>query len=187
MAKYGSFKYAGWVYGPTSPLVLDSLQDKDHNKIPRSFNVGSINANLVNLSWSAPVNTEGVSGYNVYRAYTYDLAYAKIGTTLSTGFIDSGVEYKRSYYYAVTTVYSGTESTNYFPQDVKASYLTGLSAPANYVSWQAPQASVSGYKLYYSNRWDGVLSGLGVTTGVNYTHSGLDQSLPYYYRVTSLY
>jgi centrosomal CEP192-like protein/ASPM-SPD-2-Hydin domain-containing protein len=68
----------------------------------------------VDLSWSAPSTTSGITGYNVYRASGTSSSYAKLNSSVNSpaSFMDSTVAAGTTYEYYVTSVDStGTEST----------------------------------------------------------------------------
>lgn len=79
-----------------------SLFTYNSGYIPRNLNVRSESSQLI-LSWVAPENT--VTSYNIYRAFTYDQVFKRIGNTQDLTYIDSGVERDRTYYYRVTGLY----------------------------------------------------------------------------------
>lgn len=123
---------------------LNLFTDKDPNKIVRNLSV-TPSSSFVSLNWDLPINSGGISQYNVWRAYTKDLAFQNIGNTISTGYIDSGVDNGKDYYYSITTVYSGfAASAVLIPYNVTASLQTGFTPPNIRLDWQAPLSLFSG-------------------------------------------
>ncbi len=163
---------------------LDQFIDKDPNKIPIGLICTDMNYGDSNLNWSPPLNPTGIISYNVYMAYTKDLVYNKIGSTTGLSYIVSGLERNRDYYFSITSVYSGSYSTdNYIPSGVTAINKSGNIQ----VSWGPPVNAVSGYRVYRSNHWDNIMIPIATTSNLSYTDRGLDSTLPYYYRVTSVF
>jgi len=58
-------------------------------------------SNKITLTWGASTANWGVSGYNIYRSASSLGSYAKIGTTTTTTYTDSGLTAGTKYYYVV--------------------------------------------------------------------------------------
>ncbi len=126
-------------------MALNDLIDKDPNKIPRNVTIKQLGVNTIGLNWELPLNSGGISQYNVYRAYTKDLDFSNIGNTVATGYVDSGVEATREYYYSISTVYSGLPaSTDLVPLNPRFTIQTGFTPPNVVISWNAPSGLISG-------------------------------------------
>ena len=71
----------------------------------------------VNLSWTAS-NSQGVTGYNIYRSSTSGGPYTKINSVLnaSTLYTDTTVVDGQTYYYVTTAVNSSNEESGYSNQ-----------------------------------------------------------------------
>ncbi len=71
----------------------------------------------VNLSWTAS-NSQGVTGYNIYRGGTSGGPYSRINTVLnaSTVYTDTTVADGQTYYYVTTAVNSSNEESGYSNQ-----------------------------------------------------------------------
>lgn len=167
------------------PVGLALLLSYDPKYTPIDLKIHDMGPNLINLTWTKPILQ--VSGYRVYRAYSNDEIFTPIGTTITTGFIDSGVVRDRYFFYRVTSIISGSVNDfNYVPQNA----LFGQD-PNNYknivVSWSAPVNLVSGYRVYRSNHYDSQFTPIGYTADLKYIDSGVDITLPYYYLVNSLF
>ena len=60
---------------------------------------------LITVKWQNPITTGIViSGYRVYRADGWQNNFYSIGSTLNSGYIDSGVNLNQIYYYRVTSL-----------------------------------------------------------------------------------
>lgn len=68
-------------------------------------------AHSVSLNWNASTSS-GVTGYKVYRATTSGGPYSLLTSVATTSATDSSVTSGQSYYYVVTAVASGVESSN---------------------------------------------------------------------------
>lgn len=55
------------------------------------------------LSWDSPSGIQ-VSGYRIWRGNTWDSSLSSIGSTQNTSYIDSGLNEKQAYYYAVSSL-----------------------------------------------------------------------------------
>jgi fibronectin type 3 domain-containing protein len=71
----------------------------------------------VALSWTAS-NSQGVTGYNIYRGGTSGGPYSKINSVLdaSTLYTDTTVVDGQTYYYVTTAVNSSNEESGYSNQ-----------------------------------------------------------------------
>ncbi|MCU7378897.1 fibronectin type III domain-containing protein [Clostridiales Family XIII bacterium ASD5510] len=65
---------------------------------PSSFTAASKSTSTIALSWK---KVPGAKGYQIYRAVTKSGRYARIKTTSSAAFLDSGLEAERTYSYKI--------------------------------------------------------------------------------------
>ena len=152
----------------------------------------------VALSWTAPTNTGGgITGYKIYRSNSSgaETLYQSVGVTSYT---DTSVTNGTTYYYEVTAVSNGGESSKSLeakatPQaPAPPGAPTTLTATAGNgsvaLSWTAPTnpgSGISGYNIYRSTTSGEetlVHQGVGGTT---YTDAGLTNGTTYYYEVTA--
>ncbi len=161
--------------------------ENDQSKIPKNLSLVQLSSDAMNLKWDHPINIGGISGYNLYSAFTNDLDYELFATTTGLNYIITGLEINRQYYFSVTSVYSGiypfADDLNYMPNKPSAHNLSGNLL----ITWESPINQVSSYRLWRTNKWGAEFTALAITTGLNYIDSGLDSTLPYYYRITSIY
>lgn len=68
---------------------------------PTSLSASATSSSQISLSWTAPDNNIGVSGYNIYRATASLGSYSNVGTTTTTSYIDTGLTTGTRYYYVV--------------------------------------------------------------------------------------
>jgi len=162
----------------------------------------------VDLTWTAPTDTSGVSGYAVYRSTTSGSGYARLNATLvavgTNAYSDTTVTNGTPYYYVVRSVAPGAqESAN--SNEAHATPQSGaIIVPAPSVlsaiggdgqvdlTWSEPgdTSGVSGYAVYRSvtsgsgySRINGTLVGVGTHT---YSDTTVTNGTPYYYVVRSV-
>nr|MCU0225388.1 hypothetical protein [Acidobacteriota bacterium] len=156
----------------------------------------------VPLDWSAVSadvqgNAETVSFYRVYRGLTPDFVpdrsggSNRIGTSVTTSFVDLGAAAGApSYYYLVTAVdTAGNESGSRAPAVTTPPTLSGFWTDTTIeLNWTgaAPAAAVSRYRVYYgtaSRRYDFVKD-VGTATATSMT--GLDLWVNWYFSVVAV-
>jgi fibronectin type 3 domain-containing protein len=151
--------------------------------------------NLVALSWTAA--TGSPTSYNVKRSTTSGSGYTTVGTTTApTVAYNDSVLGGQTYYYVVSAVNGGGESTN--SSQVSASPTlaapaapTGLAAtPGNAqvtLSWTA-SASATNYNVKRAAASAGPYTPIGTTTAPMVTYidsTGLNNGTTYYYVVSA--
>ena len=166
---------------------------------PTGLQVDSTGANSVSLSWTAPA-TGSQTGYNVKRAATSNGTYVVVGTTTAptVTFTDS-VTGGSTYYYAVSALTAGGESTD--SSVVSATPAPGVpdapsglaAAPGDNqvaLSWTAP--AVGNPTSYNVKRSTTSGSGYvdittpGAQTTTSYTDTTAVNGTAYYYVVSAV-
>ncbi|HQK93514.1 MAG TPA: SUMF1/EgtB/PvdO family nonheme iron enzyme [Armatimonadota bacterium] len=162
----------------------------------------------VDLQWTAPTSTSGISGYAVYRSTTSGSGYTRVNATLvavgTNAYADTTVTNGTPYYYVVRSVApGGQESANSneaqaTPQSgaVSVPAPSGLSAVGGNgrvdLAWSEPAntSGVAGYAVYRSvtsgtgySRINSSLVGVGTHT---YADTTVTNGTPYYYVVRSV-
>jgi fibronectin type 3 domain-containing protein len=144
----------------------------------------------VNLVWNA---SSGASYYNVKRSQTDGGPYNLVATAGGTSYPDGGLANGTPYYYVVTAVGPGGESTN-SPQAsatpvAPPAMPTGLTAtPTNALvnlAWNA-SASAASYNVKRSLSNGGPYSLIATSATTNYPDAGLANGMPYYYVVSAV-
>lgn len=153
-------------------------------------------ANLVSLSWTAA--TGNPASYNVKRSSVSGGPYSTIGTTTApTVTYNDSVLGGQTFYYVVSAVNTGGESTNSL--EVSAAPIlgapaapTGLAATAGNaqvaLSWTA-SSYATGYNVKRSTDSGGPYTSIGTTTSPTVTYndsSGLNNGTTYYYVVSAM-
>jgi chitodextrinase len=141
-------------------------------------------ASEIDLSWQPSSDDVGVTGYDVYRNG------AKIASTTSTTYADSGVVQGKTYYYRVDAYdAAGNVSPKSAVQSLTYPDTTAPSAPTNLkpvpgyrriaLSWTASvdNVRVAGYYIYRNGRK------IATVTGTSYTNTGLVSGTTYKYYV----
>lgn len=89
-------------YENQTPLIVVHYQ----SGYPTNVAALMESSNSVSLSWDPPEEAYGtVTGYRVYRSYTYDQIMHPLAFVTTTGYIDEDLEQGREYFYRVTTVF----------------------------------------------------------------------------------
>jgi fibronectin type 3 domain-containing protein len=149
-------------------------------------------ANQVSLSWTP---SPGATSYNIYRSTTSGgegITPYRTGAT-GTSFVDTGVASGGTYYYQVSAVGAGGEST----KSAETSATLVPATPTNLTSTASasqatltwtPSAGATSYRVYRST----VSGGEGSTpvktglTSASFTDTGLTANTTYYYQVTAV-
>lgn len=164
---------------------------------PTGLSAGTPSATSVALSWVANQQSEGVSGYNLYRDNTIVNGTTPLTTTSYT---DSGLTPATPYSYTVQAVNAaGQVSQPSSALSVKTASTAGTSVPSPptgvkagtttttsvALSWNAnAQAEqVSGYNVY---RDGALLNGASAVNGTSYTDTGLTPAMSYTYTVRAV-
>jgi len=88
--------------GAVTTTLGVGLGDTSAPQPPGTVNAIASSSNQISLSWSVPYDNIGVSGYNIYRAASASGMPAKIGTSTTTSYTDTGLSPATTYYYVVT-------------------------------------------------------------------------------------
>lgn len=149
----------------------------------------------VSLAWST---VSGSTGYNVYRSGSMGSQGTKLNSApiSNNSYVDTGVTNGTTYYYEVTAVNAGGESSastqqSATPQVATPGQPTGLSATAGggqvSLTWSTV-STASGYNVYRSNTSgsQGAKLNSALVTSNNYVDSGLTNGTKYYYEVTAV-
>lgn len=145
----------------------------------------------VTLSWDASANA---TAYAVKRSTTAGGPYTQLGTVAGVSYVDAGRVNGTTYYYVVSAISAGGESSN--SGEVTARPLAALPlAPAGFsaiatdaqvaLSWNQA-ASASGYSVKRASNSGGPYTQIATPSGTTYLDSGLQNGATYYYVVTAL-
>lgn len=160
---------------------------------PTVHSVSAVSPTKTKLSWK---KATGVSGYQVYRANSYNGKYTKV-KTLSKGSIlsctDTGLMPNKTYYYKIRTyrkinkitAYSRFSSiTSITPRlaEPEIKSVTGISTDRVKISWKKTDGA-QGYRLYRAVSRNGAYQAVGTTTASSYKDTGLTGGKTYYYKV----
>lgn len=144
----------------------------------------------VKLSWSA---VTGAKEYVIYRTTSSGGTYARIGTSSTTGFTNTGLTTGKTYYYKVRAKCVAVTTNTYGGYSAAVSVKPVPSTPANVkavrisnsaitVSWNAVTGA-SGYTIYRATSKTGTYAKIKATTLLKYTNTGLTDKKTYYYKV----
>jgi DNA/RNA endonuclease G (NUC1)/fibronectin type 3 domain-containing protein len=156
---------------------------------PTGLNATPGNAHVA-LTWNS---VGGATSYNVKRSTTSGSGYTTIASPAGTSYDDLTAANGTTYFYVVTAVSSGIESTN--SSEASATPLGPAAAPTGVVATAGDTQisltwnSVSGATSYNVKR--STTSGSGYATiasptSPTYTDTGLTNGTPYYYVVTAV-
>jgi len=136
----------------------------------------TVSSGQVNLSWRA---TPGAMSYNLKRGLTSVGPYATIAAnvTATTNSIDVSVSVGTTYYYVVSAVNPGGESSNSAPAIAAIPLLFSQNAPVSASSYQAGNEPFKGNDGDSATRWAASGPGLPqcwqVDLGTNYALTGV--------------
>jgi hypothetical protein len=147
----------------------------------------------VALAWTAAT---GATSYNVKRSTTNGSGYAKIGSSTTAGFTDTGLTNGTIYYYVVSAMNASGEGPN--SSQASATPVapatppaapTGLLATAGNaqisLTWNA-STGVTSYNVKRSTTSGGPYTIIKSPTVTNYTDPGLTNGTTYYYVVSGV-
>jgi fibronectin type 3 domain-containing protein len=163
--------------------------------------------NVLQLTWTASSATD-FDHYNIYRSNESSTGlYILIATSVTTSYIDSGLEDGHAYYYKVSavdevpnegansTIKVGIPADTVAPPQVSGVRITTvLTGTALNLQWNnmsgvsADRADLVGYRIYRSltsGFTPGPANYLANTTNLYYNDTGLTYGLTYYYRVSA--
>ncbi|MGI0007630.1 MAG: fibronectin type III domain-containing protein, partial [Nitrosotalea sp.] len=110
----------GLLPGSALPLAVASVLPP-----PTGLVATAVSISQINLSWTAPINNTGVSGYQIERSINASSSWSTVasntGSTL-TSYSDVGLASHTTYTYRVSAIYSGI----------------GISSPSNTASATTP-------------------------------------------------
>ncbi len=175
--------------GPRSDPAVVTTLDATEPTEPTNLAGSAVGATQIDLTWTAADDPEsGIVGYVVYRDGN------SAGTTASTAFSDTGLDFFTEYGYAVSAV-NGSGQEGARTPEIKVTTLdgtpptapSGASAEATSsvtvdVSWQAasdPESGVVEYTIYR----DG--TSVGTSTTTTFTESGLAPGTTYVYEISA--
>ncbi len=172
----------------------ESIDDLPPDKISGVSAVDTADAeNSINLTWNpATGDATGYLRYNIYRNGTL-IANQSIGVT---HYIDTNVLDGHSYSYRVSAVDDAdnegelSDAVNVVPlDDVRplAPSLVLVSAGNGIIKidWNAV-ADAELYRVYMSNQSNGYSGVFAITTDTNYTVTGLNPNVTYYFKVDAV-
>jgi hypothetical protein len=114
--------------------------------------VATVGSGRINLSWKA---TPGAMSYNLKRAFTRGGPYATIAAnvTATTNYRDVTASIGTTYYYVVSGVNSGGESSNSAPAAVIIPRILSQGAPVTASSFQSGNEPFKGNDNDSATRW----------------------------------
>ena len=144
------------------------------------------------LTWSA---VSGAASYRVYRSESRGTGYSLLGTTTSTGYVNTGAAVGKTYYYRVkavnsagTSAYSNIVSGTARTPAPAAPVLKGGTSSASgkpQLTWAAVDGAAK-YDVYRSNSADGTFSKVGSTDKTTYVNTGAVQGVTYFYKIRAV-
>ncbi len=160
---------------------------------PPGLTASAVSSSEVSLSWTVAA---AATSYNIKRATTSGGPYTNIATGITeAAYWDSSLNPGTTYYYVVTAVNAGGESTNSPQASATTQVLPAPSAPDGLnttsgnaqviLNWNG-SAWASGYKVKRSTNSGGGYTVIATNvTGVSYTDTGLANGTTYYYVVSA--
>jgi alpha-tubulin suppressor-like RCC1 family protein/fibronectin type 3 domain-containing protein len=107
--------------------------------IPTGLNISSIDYNAIELSFTA---SDGVSGYEIYRATSSTGTYTKIATITAVTYTNSGLSFNTSYFYKIRSYVTIDGVTTYSGYTTVISGKTALKAVSNPAAQSSDYASI---------------------------------------------
>ena len=142
------------------------------------------------LSWSA---VDGAERYEVWRAYSADGTYYKMGSTTGTAYTNTSAKAGTTYYYKIYAIGSSSYSrsaastvknmTCDCAQPVVSIGTSTAGKPR--LSWSAVEGAVR-YEVWRAYSADGTYYKMGTTTGTTYTNTSAKTGTTYYFKVRAI-
>ena len=132
---------------------------------PTGLSATAVSISQINLSWTAPLNNTGVSGYQIERSINGSSSWSTIASntgSISTSYSDKGLVSHTTYTYRVSAIYSGVGISSpsntasattpiIAPQPPTGLTATAASASQINLSWIAPSdnggSAITGYQI----------------------------------------
>ena len=139
------------------------------------------------LTWGA---VNGAVKYEIWRAYSKNGTYYKMGTTTGTTYTNTGAEPNKTYYYKVYAVGSSSYAKSAASTVVNMTCdcarpvvsITTNSSGKPRLSWKAVDGAVR-YEVWRADYRTGTYTKLGTTTGTTYTNTSAKAGYTYFYKV----
>jgi len=158
----------------------------------------AISAQEIDLSWSPPSSTEGLSQYLIFAgASAASVQQIAVRPSTQTTYRDMNLAPGASYYFGIVAVEQGIDapmtspvSAATLPLPNPPSNVTGAPAPTNVVlNWQEdPQAG--GLLISYYEIFEGTAPGnmidIGATTAPPYISASLTANTTYYFEIVAV-
>ncbi|CAH1208990.1 hypothetical protein PAECIP111893_02952 [Paenibacillus plantiphilus] len=189
----------GSAAGGAGSFIVDDMKllteeentvDTQAPSIPASLASTGSTDTTASLSWTASTDNVGVTGYEIFRNG------AKIGTSATTSFTDTGLTAETTYKYTVkaydaagnlsaasneATVVTAAEIDTQAPTVPSGLASSGKTETSVSLIWtpSTDNKGVSGYEIWRGN------TKIGTSTTASYTDSGLTASTAYNYQVSA--
>ena len=179
---------------------FELIKSKENNIDDKCTLTAKADGKEVKLTWTKPLSTKNIIGYNLYRA----TASGKQSSTPVTDFFIEGTSYTdknikadATYYYIVKPVYKDKTlgpASNEVEVILKSSITLSAEAVNDGIklSWNKPKYSpeIIGYNIYRATR-SGKQSNTPITDfpieGTSYTDKNIDNNQTYYYILNAVY
>jgi len=180
--------------------VYAQTSDTQPPSTPTGLTASAVDADQINLSWTASTDNVGVTGYQVLRCQgTYCTPYTVVATVSATTYSDMGLSPSTTYRYRVRARDAAGNFSNYSSTVTRSTLADTLAptAPTNLttsavdadqinLSWTASTDNVS-VTQYRIERCQGStctsFSQIATSTGTSYNNTGLSTGTSYRYRV----
>ena len=158
---------------------------------PANPSAQSAGSDSISLTWDA---VPGASSYAVYRSTSASGPFAQVASPAQTSYTDTGLSPDTTYYYRIAAADASGQGTQ--TATISASTQPApLPAPANVtaqaqdsgsirVSWNAVTGA-TGYRIFRAADAAGPFTEVAVSSGTDYTDSGLTPGTTYYYQVAA--
>ena len=166
---------------------------------PENLTITLRNSKIL-LSWSKPVDNGGfpVLYYNIYRSEASADSFVLYDYTYAKTYLDSQVDFGKTYYYRVTAVNVIGESDP--STEVNISPAANPSYPLNLratlsngsvvLEWDAPTdnggSPITYYRIYRSTVENGLYVNIGVSENTTYVDDFISLGVTYYYVITAV-